>query len=105
MEELTKIPKQAEKKARKTKGETKTNAKTVEADRQIPGGSLEEHDDSGVPVSTFNYSVDDHFRAVDTISRLCGEAEADAFRDGDIKRLSSTITFLRFTYEGILSLL
>lgn len=49
-----------------------------------------------VPVSLFEFSVENHFKAMDTISRLCEEeAEANAIRESEIERLSSTILFLR----------
>lgn len=47
----------------------------------------------GISVSMFDCSVDNHFTAVDLISKLCGEeGEFDQF---EIQRLKSSITFLR----------
>ncbi|KAB2631564.1 hypothetical protein D8674_009083 [Pyrus ussuriensis x Pyrus communis] len=57
-----------------------------------------------VSVSMFDDSVENHFRVMDTIAKLCGEAEEDGgVEDGEIQRLSSSVTFLRewadFKYE------
>ncbi|KAM1767400.1 hypothetical protein ACFX12_045493 [Malus domestica] len=59
---------------------------------------------STVRVSMFDDSVENHFRVMDTIAKLCGEAEEDrGVEDGEIQPLSSSITFLRewadFKYE------
>lgn len=49
-----------------------------------------------VPVSLFDYSLENHFKALDTIYRLCGEeADTHAVPQSEIERLSSTIIFLR----------
>ncbi|KAG2319698.1 hypothetical protein Bca52824_012911 [Brassica carinata] len=55
-----------------------------------PSGSGEE----GCSISKFDYSVENHLKAVDSISDLCGEAGTDTDKT-DIKRLSSSVTFLR----------
>ena len=48
-----------------------------------------------VSVSMFDDSVENHFRVMDTIANLCGEAEEDGgVEDGEIQRLSSSVTFL-----------
>ncbi|BFG38665.1 hypothetical protein CerSpe_249390 [Prunus speciosa] len=57
-----------------------------------------------VSVSMFDDSVENHFRVMDTIAKLCGEAEEDhRIEDSEIQSLSSPITFLRewadFKYE------
>ncbi|XP_057984863.1 uncharacterized protein LOC110640094 isoform X3 [Hevea brasiliensis] len=58
---------------------------------------------AGINVSLFDYSVENHFKAMDTISKLCGEAETDSLQEDEIQRLSSSITFLRewshFNYQ------
>lgn len=51
--------------------------------------------DTGVRVSIFDYSVDKHFKALDTISKLCEEPESEGLDESDVQRLSSTVTFLR----------
>lgn len=51
--------------------------------------------DTGVRVSIFDYSVDKHFNALDTISKLCEEPESEGLDESDVQRLSSTVTFLR----------
>ncbi|XP_015901975.2 uncharacterized protein LOC107434962 isoform X2 [Ziziphus jujuba] len=54
-------------------------------------------------VSLFDESVENHFRAMDTISKLCREPEEGSVDQSEIQRLSSSITFLRewklFNYE------
>uniref|UniRef100_A0A2P2K020 Uncharacterized protein MANES_13G012000 n=1 Tax=Rhizophora mucronata TaxID=61149 RepID=A0A2P2K020_RHIMU len=61
--------------------------------------------DPGVRVSLFDDSVENHFKAMDKISRFCGEAESESVHldEAEIQRLSSSITFLRewrhFNYE------
>ncbi|KAL0374914.1 UNVERIFIED_CONTAM: hypothetical protein Sradi_3407100 [Sesamum radiatum] len=58
-----------------------------------------EHLTSNAPpeivVSEFDYSVENHFKAVDTITKLCGYPETLDVNQPDVKRLSSSITFLR----------
>ncbi|KAK2978877.1 hypothetical protein RJ640_030926 [Escallonia rubra] len=55
-----------------------------------------------IKVSLFDESVENHFKAVDTISELCGEAEGE-LDQAEIARLSSSVTFLRewrhFNYQ------
>ncbi|KAM5559532.1 hypothetical protein ABKV19_020943 [Rosa sericea] len=56
-----------------------------------------------VSVSMFDDSVENHFRVMHTISELCGDAEDEPLPASDIRRLSSSTTFLRewadFKYE------
>ncbi|CAI0549829.1 unnamed protein product [Linum tenue] len=53
-------------------------------------------DGGGVEVLTFDYSVENHFNAIDTISELCGEPGAGVPLDeAEIQRLSPSITFLK----------
>ena len=53
--------------------------------------------DRVVTVSEFDYCVDNHFRAIETISKLCGEDDEDyyALQQTEIQRLSSSLTFLK----------
>ncbi|XVF32182.1 hypothetical protein REPUB_Repub17cG0059900 [Reevesia pubescens] len=57
----------------------------------------------GVRVSIFDYSIENHFRAMDTISKLCEESKIEGLDETDIQRFFSSITFLRewrhFNYE------
>ncbi|XP_042049984.1 uncharacterized protein LOC121795510 isoform X1 [Salvia splendens] len=46
-------------------------------------------------VSEFDYSVENHFNAVDTIARLCGYAETLEVSEAETRRLSNSINFLR----------
>ncbi|KAG6427511.1 hypothetical protein SASPL_111757 [Salvia splendens] len=46
-------------------------------------------------VSEFDYSVENHFNAVDTIARLCGYAETLDVSEAETRRLSNSINFLR----------
>ncbi|KAK4419352.1 hypothetical protein Salat_2348100 [Sesamum alatum] len=48
-----------------------------------------------VAVSEFDYSVENHFKAVDTIAKLCGYPETLDVSQPEVKRLSSSIIFLR----------
>ncbi|TKY53068.1 General transcription factor 3C polypeptide 2 [Spatholobus suberectus] len=52
---------------------------------------------SGVRISLFDFSVENFFRDMDTIARLCGKEEEHhaAFDQSDIQRMSSSVTFLR----------
>lgn len=57
---------------------------------------LEYHGSSTeVRVWPFERSVENHFRAVDLVAELCGEADVGALHDGEIARLSSSIAFSR----------
>lgn len=51
-----------------------------------------------VKVSEFDYCVENHFTAIDTIAELCGEAEDGdgGIDESDIQRFSSSTTFLRY---------
>ncbi|XP_022765150.1 uncharacterized protein LOC111310200 isoform X2 [Durio zibethinus] len=61
------------------------------------------NDGPGVSISIFDYSIENHFKAMDTISKLCEEFKIDGLNETDIQRFSSSITFLRewrhFNYE------
>lgn len=46
-------------------------------------------------VSEFDYSVENHFKAVDTMAKLCGYSETLDANQAEIKRFSNSITFLR----------
>ncbi|KAL3582867.1 hypothetical protein D5086_017199 [Populus alba] len=48
----------------------------------------------GIRVSTFDYSVENHFKEMDMISKLCGEAETDSVDEIEIQCYKSSITFL-----------
>ncbi|XP_013599658.1 PREDICTED: uncharacterized protein LOC106307291 isoform X1 [Brassica oleracea var. oleracea] len=50
--------------------------------------------EEGCSISVFDYSVENHLKAVDLITDLCGEGRTDIDKT-DIKRLSSSVTFLR----------
>lgn len=45
-------------------------------------------------ISLFDYSVENHLKAVNSINDLCGETTTD-LDENDINRLSSSVTFLR----------
>lgn len=45
-------------------------------------------------ISLFDYSVENHLKAVESITDLCGEGSTD-IDETDINRLSSSVTFLR----------
>ena len=49
-----------------------------------------------VMVSEFDYCVDNYFKAIETISKLCGEDDEDyALQQTEIQHLSASLTFLR----------
>ncbi|CAK9159581.1 unnamed protein product [Ilex paraguariensis] len=86
---------------------SKKQENPIAGDRESSPGAVENSKDEsqGITVSLFDYSVENHFRAVDLISMLCGESEFDSFDEGEeIERLSSSITFLRewrhFNYQS-----
>lgn len=57
---------------------------------------------AGAEVLPFDYSVENHFQAMDMIARLCGE-EDTSVDDMEIARLSSSIKFLRYCLDLFLS--
>lgn len=65
---------------------------------QLP--PADEHSTADAPpeilVSQFDHSVDNHFKTLDTVSTLCGCAETLDVEEGEIKRLSNSIIFLRY---------
>ncbi|XAR58567.1 hypothetical protein NMG60_11014014 [Bertholletia excelsa] len=84
----------------------KKKAKFVAKNRDCllgPSGGQSESIFPGISVSEFDYSVDNHFQAIDRICKLCGETGCDDLDKNEIERLSSSITFLRewklFNYQ------
>ncbi|KAL3536134.1 hypothetical protein ACH5RR_004595 [Cinchona calisaya] len=63
--------------------------------KENTGKETESEFPPGITVSFFDDSVYNHFKAVDTISKLCGEPDTDDFDPSEIRRFSSSITFLR----------
>ena len=51
--------------------------------------------DSKVTTSCFDYSVDNSFKAMDTIAQVYGEEVDSYVEPTEIQRLSSSVTFLR----------
>ncbi|XP_022934486.1 uncharacterized protein LOC111441649 isoform X2 [Cucurbita moschata] len=84
-----------QKRAKKKGGATSVN-------EVQPTGRL---DDSRVKVSEFDHCVENHFRAIDAIAELYGEAEngEGGVDESDFQRFSSSTTFLRewkfYNYE------
>ncbi|MCD7449714.1 hypothetical protein HAX54_001143 [Datura stramonium] len=80
------------KQKRKSQPKSKNNAPESPATvpEKVPGGESP----SGIPVSLFDYSVENHFKAVDTISKLTGVPEIDDADRAELNRLASSITFL-----------
>ncbi|XP_021717398.1 AT-rich interactive domain-containing protein 4-like isoform X2 [Chenopodium quinoa] len=56
--------------------------------------SLATDDASEIKVSMFDYSIENHFRFIDSINKLCGRGQNSSFIDTKIQRLASTITYL-----------
>nr|GEZ49719.1 hypothetical protein [Tanacetum cinerariifolium] len=52
------------------------------------------YDNEGVPVSKFDYSVENHFKAMDKIGLIDDESLIE-YDETEIQRLSSSVTFLR----------
>lgn len=48
-----------------------------------------------ISVSEFDYSVENHFKAVDKIVELCGQSGKVDSDQSEIERFSNSITFLR----------
>lgn len=80
------------KQKRKSEPKSKNNVpdSTATAPEKVAGGESS----SGIPVSLFDYSVENHFEAVDTISKLTGVPEIDDADRAELNRLASSITFL-----------
>lgn len=93
-------------KKKKKTGERKTR-KAIEANNieaqptvEVPlvegeGTTTTTRDDgSGIKTAMFDHSVENHFRAMDMIYKLCGEGGNSGLVDCEIERFASTITFL-----------
>ncbi|KAK6944015.1 hypothetical protein RJ641_025117 [Dillenia turbinata] len=62
----------------------------------VPQRIAEGTDGGDVPeVSMLDYSIENHFKAMDLISQLCGETMDGPIEKDDFERLASKITFLR----------
>ena len=83
------------------KKKKKKDAPVPSANAENPSGYAENCNGEKITVLAFDESVENHFKAIDAISKLCGETcteEDDApIEESEIKRLSSSITFIRFT--------
>ncbi|XP_030531704.1 uncharacterized protein LOC115741837 isoform X2 [Rhodamnia argentea] len=82
--------------ARKGRGRRKPSAS--KADPNEDGRTTRAVEENATPllevrVWPFDCSIENHFRAVDSAAELCGEAEVGALDDGEIARLSSSISF------------
>ncbi|CAL5411786.1 unnamed protein product [Camellia sinensis] len=91
---------------KKTGQGRKKKVQSVAMDGESLPSSAEGHNDNnplGITVSMFDYSVKNHFRAMNRIRKLCGEAECDDLDKREFERLSSSITFIRewthFNYQ------
>ncbi|XP_055812280.1 uncharacterized protein LOC129882138 isoform X2 [Solanum dulcamara] len=76
------------KQKRKLQPKSKNNAP------ESPTTAPEKVAGAGIPVSLFDYSVENHIKAVDTISKLTGVPEIDDTDRTELDRLASSITFL-----------
>ncbi|XP_077230146.1 transducin/WD40 repeat-like superfamily protein [Tasmannia lanceolata] len=47
-----------------------------------------------IAVSMFDYSIENHFQAIKTISLLCGITDEESFAESEIERFSLSVTFL-----------
>ncbi|KAG8389281.1 hypothetical protein BUALT_Bualt02G0212600 [Buddleja alternifolia] len=88
-------------KPKKTKPHSPPDIPTESANNSEPArlSAAVEHLPSNAPpeitVSEFDYSVENHFKYVDTIAKLCGHSTTIDADQAEIKRLSNSITFLR----------
>lgn len=71
--------------------------KTGSMNEEEPSGSREE----GCSISLFDYSVENHLKAMESISDLCNEAGIDIEKT-DLNRLSSSVTLLRSVKESVM---
>ncbi|GER30647.1 transducin/WD40 repeat-like superfamily protein [Striga asiatica] len=76
--------------------------KQPEARPEEPPAAARDHDPARLPStveplleSVFDYSVENHFKAVDKIAKLCGYSETLDANQPEIERFSNSITFLR----------
>ncbi|KAH0632380.1 hypothetical protein KY290_038602 [Solanum tuberosum] len=76
------------------KSQPKSNNNVPESPATSPAKVAGGASSSGIPVSLFDYSVENHFKAVDTISKLTGVPEIDDTDRTELNRLASSITFL-----------
>lgn len=91
----------AKKKKTKATKEGQTVAVAVADDsitvRNNDGGGNSTCGDSNLRVSLFDFSVENFFHDMDTIAKLCGEEEHNAaVEQSEIKRMTSSVTFLRY---------
>uniref|UniRef100_A0A2N9GY86 Uncharacterized protein n=1 Tax=Fagus sylvatica TaxID=28930 RepID=A0A2N9GY86_FAGSY len=100
--------KRGKKKKKNNNNKEKDDVPVDSVNAENPSGSSEDCNGNRVNVSEFDYDVENHFRAMETISKLCGETEEeeeedDALQETEIHRFSSSVTFLRewkyFNYE------
>lgn len=82
-------------------GRAKKKPGGASADEEQPTGRL---DGVGIKVLEFDHCAENHFRAMDTIAELCGEAEDGdgGIDESDIQRFSSSAFFLRYSWLHVL---
>ncbi len=93
--------KRGKKKKKNNNNKEKDDVPVDSVNAENPSGSSEDCNGNRVNVSEFDYDVENHFRAMETISKLCGETEEeeeedDALQETEIHRFSSSVTFLRY---------
>ncbi|KAM7254662.1 hypothetical protein ACFE04_019903 [Oxalis oulophora] len=76
----------------------------MEKESQQQQQQQQQRDSVSVKVSLFDSSVENHFQAINQISKLCDEQHTNVdLENADVQRLSSSITFLRewrhFNYD------
>ncbi|KAI3677210.1 hypothetical protein L1987_86833 [Smallanthus sonchifolius] len=76
---------------------------TMEHRRRYGDGNYNEALPPGFSVSKFDFSIENHFKAMDTIAMCSGESEFE-YEQSEIQRLCSSVTFLRkwrdFRYQS-----
>ncbi|XP_054812973.1 uncharacterized protein LOC129313686 [Prosopis cineraria] len=93
------------KKSLKRKAQRAFNKKANSVDVQAEDSTRIHNDksDPRVSISFFDYSVENFFKAMGMIDKLCGEEVDSYLEQSEIQRLSASVTFLRewrhFQYE------
>jgi len=93
-----------EKKKKKKKKKTKANKESERVADDFATAANDEGGDGGrissganPRISLFDISAENFFEDMDTIAKLCGEEERNvAVEQSEIKRMFSSITFLRY---------
>lgn len=82
---------------KKTNADEESEKVAVDSATAPNNGGSGSSSDANPRICLFDLSADNFFRDMDTIARLCGEEERNAaVEQSEIKRMSSSVTFLRY---------